>query len=99
MLRLLTSRVQAMISRDDPQFQNWDGDQKAVEFNYWAPQPRSTAADIDEHVSEAIETLAGLAPEDWGRPGHRSDGVPFTVATLCQFTVHDVEHHLNDVHG
>lgn len=63
------------------------------------PARIAAAADIESRASEAIEALTVLAPEDWGRPAHRSDGKPFTVATLCQFTVHDVEHHLNDVQG
>ena len=32
-------------------------------------------------------------------PGHRSDGTAFTVETLAQYLVHEVEHHLHDVHA
>ena len=32
-------------------------------------------------------------------PGHRSDGTAFTVETLAPYLVHEVEHHLHDVHA
>ena len=36
-------------------------------------------------------------PTSGAAPGHRSDGTAFTVETLAQYLVHEVEHHLHDV--
>ena len=40
---------------------------------------------------------AGVAGEDWERTGIRSNGSLFTVATLGQYGLHDLVHHLWDV--
>ena len=44
-----------------------------------------------------VRCSPGCGPEQWSRPGHRSDGVAFTVETLAQYLVHEVQHHLHDV--
>jgi hypothetical protein len=38
-----------------------------------------------------------VGPEQWSRPGRRSDGYVFTVETLAQYLVHEDRHHLHDV--
>ena len=81
----------------DPQFANWDGDDMAVELKYWAADPQATADDIAVQTERTIRTLTALTDDQWDRPGHRSDGAPFTVSTLCQYLLHDIEHHLVDV--
>lgn len=97
MVRLLGERVQAMVSEDDPQFANWDGDEKAVELKYWAADPLGTAEEIALQTDRTVGTLTALQDDQWDRRGHRSDGAPFTVSTLCQYLLHDIEHHLADV--
>lgn len=102
MVRLLGERVAAMLDDEDPTFADWDGDAAAVQRSYWAADPRGVAADLTACTQRTLNVLARIAPADldaWGRTGHRSDGVAFTVTTLCQYLVHDVEHHLHDVHG
>jgi len=37
--------------------------------------------------------------EQWERPGRRSDGAHFTVATFARYFIHDPIHHLHDVTG
>lgn len=96
MVRLLGERVRAMVTEDRPQFADWDGDEKAVELAYWAADPQEIAADIAVQTNATIYTLEGLAADSWERPGQRSDGAPFTVTTLCQYLLHDIEHHLVD---
>lgn len=97
MVRLLGERVEAMVREDDPQFANWDGDEKAVELQYWAADPTETTDDIEAQTDRTMRTLRSLTEGQWDRPGHRSDGAPFTVSTLCQYLLHDIEHHLVDV--
>jgi hypothetical protein len=43
--------------------------------------------------------FAAVPDGAWGRIGLRSNGSRFTVATLGQYFVHDVVHHLADVNG
>jgi hypothetical protein len=48
----------------------------------------------------AIAEVWASVPDDaWERRGVRSDGAVFTTATLSQYFVHDVVHHLHDVRG
>ena len=55
----------------------------------------------DREVLEAAAGLAGAyaaVPDDaWERPGIRSNVSLFTVATLGQYGLHDLRHHLWDV--
>lgn len=97
MVRLLGERTQAMLDAGDPQFTDWDGDAKAVELAYWQADPTATAADYATCADATISVLDSVRAGQWSRPGHRSDGMPFTVATLTQYLMHEVEHHLHDV--
>lgn len=84
---------------DDPLFANWDQDATAAEDRYDQQEP---AVVIDELVSAAIvlaEQLSALTEEEWARVGRRSDGISFTVESLCRYMTHDPIHHLWDVTG
>ncbi len=102
MIRLLGDRVEAMLREEDPVFADWDGDATAVRLGYQSASPLEVAADLDRCTRRTMTVLARFPPGDeavWARTGRRSDGVSFTVAGLCQYLVHDVEHHLHDVRG
>jgi hypothetical protein len=47
-------------------------------------------------VASAYTGVEGAA---WDRPGRRSNGSVFTIASLARYHLHDVEHHLVDVAG
>lgn len=98
-LDLLPGRLRAMLTQADPEFQNYDGDASAVQNRTWAAEPSAVARDIALATERVVETLASVQDTGWQRTGHRSDGVGFTVGSLCQYMVHDVEHHLWDVNG
>lgn len=99
LLELLAPRIRNMVAQEDPTFQNYDGDASAAENQTWAADPAVVAREIKQATTEVLATLDALEPADWQRAGHRSDAVVFTVGSLCQFIVHDVEHHLWDVNG
>ena len=46
-----------------------------------------------------MKVLTRVREGDGSRTGLRGDGFTFTIDTLCQYIVHDVEHHLVDVDG
>ncbi len=95
--RVFAGRAALMLEQDDPQFESWDQDETAVADHYELQDP----ADVAPQLVEAGERVAGVfdavAGDAWSRTGRRSDGSTFTVATLAQYFLHDVEHHLHDV--
>lgn len=97
--RVFTGRVEQMRSLDLPTFRDWDGEQAAVEGDYNARDPRSVASDIATATARAVELFDSLNEDAWLRPGLRGDGKRFTIATLANYWLHEVKHHLADVDG
>jgi hypothetical protein len=95
--RTYDARLARMLTEDDPLFQNWDQDATAVEDRYGEQDPATVAAELRAAAAllgEAFDTVAG---DQWERPGRRSDGASFTVASFARYFVHDPLHHLHDV--
>ena len=92
-------RVDLMLEHDDPAFEDWDQDATAVEDDYAAQPPSAVAPQLDEAGRSVARTFAAVPVDAWGRTGRRSNGSAFTVATLAQYFLHDVAHHLHDVRG
>lgn len=94
---LFAERTQLMLDEQDPLFENWDQDRTAEEKNYAGEDPDR----VQRELAVAGEAYAALldAVQDWVRVGLRSNGSRFTVATLAQYCLHDVVHHLSDVRG
>ena len=97
--RVFEGRVDLMLERDDPAFDDWDQDATAVEDDYAAQLPSVVAAQLEAAGRSVARTFAGVPVGAWGRTGRRSNGSVFTVATLAQYFLHDVAHHLHDVRG
>ncbi len=94
---LFAERVELMLDQDDPLFANWDQDKTAIEHDYASQDPE----DVSEELTAAGDVVArvfdNVADDSWDRTGRRSDGSTFTVATLGQYFLHDIVHHLHDV--
>ncbi|WP_265520161.1 DinB family protein [Oerskovia flava] len=90
-------RLAAMVEGDDPLFANWDQDAAALADDYAHQDP----AVVSRELAIAGDRVAGrfdaVAPDQWERPGRRSNDSVFTVRTLGQYFWHDVAHHLHDV--
>ncbi|MHD0282211.1 DinB family protein [Rhodococcus aetherivorans] len=97
LIAVLGQRVRAMITEDTPTFADYDGEAEAIRRRFWAADPAAVAQQIASRTDETVKIVEGV--EDWWRDGLRSDGRRFTVAQLCQYLLHDVEHHLHDVAG
>lgn len=94
---LFADRTRLMLAEDDPEFENWDQDKTAAEKNYAGEVPSRVSAELTAAGIEYSALLEGVS--EWERTGRRSNGSRFTVATLAQYGLHDVVHHLWDVRG
>ncbi|MDO3648634.1 DinB family protein [Nocardia mangyaensis] len=100
--RIFDTRLALILAGDGieaPRFENWDQDATAVQDRYGEQDP----ARVAEELSLAAATVAaafGAVPSDrLGLRGARSDGSLFTVTSLGRYFLHDLVHHVHDVHG
>ncbi|MFL6156017.1 MAG: DinB family protein [Marmoricola sp.] len=96
---LFAQRARLMLEQDDPQFENWDQDETAVESRYDEQDPAEVSVALVEAAAEMAAVYAGVQPDQWQRVGRRSNGSVFTVETLGLYYLHDVVHHLHDIGG
>ncbi len=95
--RLFAERARQMLTEHDPTFANWDQDETAVADRYDRQDPAVVGPDLVAAAEVAAEVYDGVGEADLDRPGVRSNGDRFTVATLARYHLHDVVHHLWDV--
>ena len=95
--RTMRSRAVLMLEQDVPTFPNWDQDATALEDRYGEQQPAVVADELVAAAEAAARTYEQVDGPAWERSGLRSNGSRFTVATLGQYHLHDVVHHLWDV--
>ena len=97
--RVFDGRLALMLEQDDPPFENWDQDAAALAARYDLQDPVVVADELVD-AGEVDAARFDAVPDDaWERTGRRSNGSLFTVRTLGQYFLHDVVHHLHDVHG
>lgn len=94
---VFTARIERMLTEDDPVFADWDGEQAAVADNYNAQDPTEVTRRYAQIIDRAAAAYDALTAEQWDRPGRRSDGKAFTVATFTAYFRHEIEHHLHDL--
>jgi hypothetical protein len=95
--RITGVRVRSMLTEDDPVFANWDQDVTALQMRYWEQDPRTVADELEREGSLIADELRAVPEEAWSRPGRRSNGSRFTVASLASYALHDLVHHAHDV--
>lgn len=95
---IFAERLQSTLEEDDPLWPDWDQDAAAVERDYPAEDPVEVIAQLEENAERVAGAYAVLNDAQWRRPGRRSDGAAFTTTTLAQYHLHDVVHHLHDIH-
>lgn len=94
---MFAGRLRLMLAEDDPQFANWDQDETAIEKRYAEQDPAEVSVELVEAAADIAALYAGIRADQWQRPGTRSNGSVFTVATLGIYHLHDVVHHLHDI--
>ena len=97
--RVFDGRLAQMLAEDDPVFENWDQNETAVRERYREQDPEVVADELEAAVEAFVARLASVPPAQHARTGRRSNGSEFTVASLSQYLLHDVVHHLWDVTG
>jgi hypothetical protein len=98
-LGCLEGRVTMMLAEDDPEFAYWDQDATAEEEHYDRQDPAVVVAELAVAAHALAGLVAGLSEADGRRAGRRSDGAPFTVASISIYALHEAVHHLSDVAG
>ena len=96
---LFAERVRRMLAEDDPVFADWDQDETAVADRYDLQDPAVVGPDLVAAAGAVADVYEGVGESDLERPGARSNGDRFTVASLARYHLHDVVHHLWDVRG
>ena len=97
--RVMDGRLTLLLTQDDPEFANWDQDATAVAERYDLQDPAVVADELDAAAAVVAARYDAVPPDGWDRPGRRSNGSSFTVDTLGRYLLHDVLHHLHDVHA
>ncbi len=97
--RLFDHRLELMLTHDDPLFANWDQDASAVADRYDLQDPATVAGELAAAAAMVADRFDGVGETQWQRPGRRSDGTAFTVASFARYFLHDPVHHLWDVGG
>ncbi len=86
-----------MLTEDDPQFPNWDQDASAADDHYDDQDPAEVLDELETAAAAVVNVLESVGAPEWNRPGRRSDGASFTVATFARYMIHDPVHHIWDV--
>jgi hypothetical protein len=96
-LRIGDLRLGLMLDGDDPVFENWDQDATAVADRYGSQDPAVVGEELAEAAAVLAARLDAVGGDGWQRPGRRSDGASFTVASFAVYLLHDLVHHEGDV--
>jgi hypothetical protein len=97
--RIFRGRLERMLAEDDPVFANWDQDETALEEQYYRQDPVAVAGQLATEAAAIAQAFDTVQPDQWQRPGRRSNGSVFTVATFAVYFLHDLDHHVFDVTG
>lgn len=96
---IFSTRLALMLAENDPRFANWDQDVTAAERRYGEQDPTVVAVELQQAGNTLAAAFSAVEGPQWQRPGRRSNGAEFTVASLARYLVHDEVHHLYDVTG
>ncbi len=95
--RRFRTRIERMLTEDDPPFENWNQDATATADRYEEQVPQVVIGELTDAAQAMASLLDQVSGPAWQRPGRRSDGASFRVATIASYMVHDPIHHAWDV--
>mgnify|MGYP002719570974 CR=1 FL=1 len=91
---VMMDRLQLMLVQDNPQFPSWDQDAAAVDGAYLERPLGHVKRDVLTNLQHASTEFEKVPADLLSRAGTRGDGGKFTIRTLAEYFVHDVEHHV-----
>ena len=87
------ARVFAMLTEENPEFDDWVPEQRAEPV----PQSPETAIGVIVGAGERFSSIfESLHPSLTQRVGRRPDGYEYTVVNVGRYVLHDILHHLCD---
>jgi hypothetical protein len=95
--RIFYERLNSMLNEDNPTFANWDQDATAIDDRYELQDPLVVTEALLAAANDLAARFETVRDDQWSRPGTRSNGSHFTVASLGSYGLHDPMHHLWDV--
>lgn len=96
---LFSERLDLILTQDNPQFANWNQDDTAIEDDYASQLAADVRRQLEPVALKVAADFDAVPVGAWDRRGRRSDDSVFTARTLGQYFLHDIVHHLYDVHG
>jgi hypothetical protein len=100
-LRVQRERVLLALTEDQPAFASMRREERVSEERYNEQRPAAVAGEITEAAQAFAETLEDLDDDAWQRTGiynYPTTRVR-TVEWIGRHTVHEGEHHLQDIEG
>ncbi|MEO6996840.1 MAG: DinB family protein [Terracoccus sp.] len=96
---VMSDRLEQIIAGEGRlvRFADWDQDEAAIVAAYWRAEPAQVGDRVATAFESAAQAYAGPTGDQWLWPAERSNGSPFTAASLAGYFVHDIHHHLWDV--
>lgn len=91
---VMVDRLALMLVQEDPEFANWDQDEAAARGNYLGRAVGPVKRDLLTNLHHAAGEFEKVPADLLNRTGRRGDGSAFTVRSLAEYFVHDIEHHM-----
>lgn len=92
---VMSQRLEWMLIHENPEFALRDQDAAAVDGEYLNRPVGSVKRDLLTNLHHAAGEFEKVPADLLERTGRRSDGSRFTIQTLAEYFVHDLEHHIH----
>ena len=86
-----------MLTKDDPEFVDWDYQRAAIVNGYQNQEPRKVSYDLAVEAGKVADVVDRIHGKAWTRPGRLTDGTSFTVESLTRYLLSEVTDRVNDV--
>jgi len=90
-------RLRRVLDAEGAVCPEFDSQAAALRGDYAGQDPREVAEESAQRAEEIAQRFVAVPADQWGRRGRRSDGPAFTVASMSNHFLHELEHHLYDV--
>lgn len=95
--KIFDTRLERMLTEDEPTFANWDQDATAISDRYDTQDPHIVRRELSVAADQLAKRFDSVTGSQWSRIGLRSDGATFTIESFGRYLLHDPIHHIWDV--